>query len=83
MTDTPRNLIRLAKTLADHENVTHSAISMRIFGKGNYFSRLQDGTDPRNSTCVRAFDWFSSNWPEDLEWPSDIPRPAPETRKAS
>jgi hypothetical protein len=26
--------------------------------------------------------WFARNWPENIEWPEDVPRPAAETEAA-
>lgn len=81
MSSTSKNLVTLARMLAEHENITHWAVSMRIFKKGNYFARLEAGTDPQVSTSERALNWFSENWPSDLEWPRGIPRPAVQTRR--
>jgi len=49
---------------------------MRIFGKGDFFHRLiNKGWDCRTRTAVRAKNWFSENWPDDLEWPEHVSRP--------
>lgn len=69
-------LVHLAKCQAAHENVTHWAISMRIFGKGDFFDNF---IKRRRKQCnvdawFRVMYWFDRNWPEDLEWPADIPR---------
>lgn len=77
-----RSLINLADTLADHQGVTHYAISMRSLGKGDFFKKLKEGGDCRTSTSSRLFTWFSENWPDDLEWPADIPRPPKSTEAA-
>lgn len=70
-------LITLADTLAAHDSVTHYAISMRIFRKGDFFRNLKvKNYDCRTRTAARAMEWFEDNWPEDLTWPSDIPRPS-------
>jgi len=68
-------LIELAETLAAHQGVTHWAISQRIFGRGDVFSRLMEGRNCFHSTIERAERWFGENWPEDLAWPEDIMRP--------
>ncbi|KAA2314530.1 hypothetical protein E0K93_09420 [Puniceibacterium sp. HSS470] len=69
--------ITLAETLATHEGVTHFAISMRIFGKGDFFKNLKKPrADCRMRTAARLITWFAENWPSDLEWPEGIPRPA-------
>lgn len=72
-----QQLLALSATLCEHDNVTHWAISMRLFGKGDFFHRIRKskraGFDPL--TFEAAMSKFSKIWPEDLEWPSDIPRP--------
>lgn len=74
-------LITLAEQMAAHENVSHFAISMRALGKGDFFKNLmRPNGDCRTRTASRLFQWFSDNWPEDLEWPRDIPRP-PQSKK--
>lgn len=84
MSSARQNLLRLAAYLAAHECVTHWAISMRLFGKGDFFSRLEKGTNPRSDTYEKALALFSRAWAEDLEWPEDIPRPtsAPESGRS-
>lgn len=82
----PEALIKLAEGLAAHQGVTHYAISMRALGKGDFFKKLIElGHDCRTRTAVKLFQWFSDNWPADLEWPADIARPAPtaQQRRAS
>ena len=69
-------LITLAQTLAAHQGVTHFAISMRAVGKGDFFKNMiERGYDCRTRTAARLMQWFSDNWPSDLEWPRDVPRP--------
>lgn len=75
-------LITLAETMAAHHGVTHFAISMRALGKGDFFKKLMAGGDCRTATAARVLAWFSDNWPADLEWPRDIPRPAQKRRVA-
>lgn len=70
-------LIALATSLAEHEGVTHFAISMRALGKGDFFRNLiVKDCDCRTRTYSRLMSWFSDNWPEDLNWPSGIERPS-------
>lgn len=78
-------LVTLAESLAAHQNVTHSAISMRIFGKGDFFQKFFAGKRKSLNvdTWFKAMLWFSDNWPVDLEWPSDIPRPKDHTEDAA
>ena len=75
MSRAQKNLLTLSASIAQHEGVTHWAISMRIFGKGDYFSRLEKGMRPRSDTVEAAEQWFSDHWPDDLVCPDGIPRP--------
>ncbi|MCT4576850.1 hypothetical protein [Donghicola sp.] len=72
-------LIYLAEEMAAYLGVTHYAISMRALGKGDFFKNMiEKGYDCRTRTASKLMSWFSDNWPEELEWPSDIPRPGVE-----
>lgn len=78
------HLITLADLMAEHANVTHWAISLRMCGKGDIFDRLRRGGDVRTATYEELMGRFSENWPTDLEWPRDIPRPAkPKSKEAA
>ncbi len=68
-------LIELAEILAAHQGVTRWAVSRRIFGRGDVFSRLMDGRDCVHSTIESAARWCGENRPEDLAWPEEIMRP--------
>lgn len=73
--DRRRTLLTLARLWAEHDRVTHWAISMRLLGKGDFFKRLMDGHDCREPTYRRVLRLFASAWPTDLPWPDDIPLP--------
>lgn len=59
----------------------HSEMSLRELGRkalaGNhkFFARLQAGGGVNTKSIERAAAWLSDNWPHDLPWPDDIPRP--------
>ncbi|MGR3480675.1 hypothetical protein [Salipiger marinus] len=67
----------MTERFAADRNWSVNTTSLRAAGKGTYVSDLKAG---RVGMTVhrrdRILQWFSDNWPEDLEWPSDIPRPA-------
>jgi hypothetical protein len=81
MSTAKHQLLSLSELLAAHEGVTHWAISMRFFRKGDFFARLRGPGDIRTATYEKALRKFSERWPADLEWPADIPRPDPDTPK--
>ncbi|RWR26812.1 hypothetical protein D2T29_19740 [Sinirhodobacter populi] len=76
-------LTTLAESLAAHQGVTHFAISMRALGKGDFFKKLKDGGDCRTATAGRVMAFFDRCWPDDLEWPRDIPRPSKSKKEAA
>ncbi|MBU2328946.1 MAG: hypothetical protein KJ755_16600 [Alphaproteobacteria bacterium] len=74
--DTYEQLIQLCDTYARSENISHWRVSFLARGDGQFFKRLRGGKGCTAKTAAAVAQWFSDNWPEDLEWPSDIPRPA-------
>jgi len=78
MSRTVSTILRLADAVESFENISHWAVSVRVFGKGDKILRLRQGGDLTTGLAERALERFSKTWPEDLEWPSDIPRPTPE-----
>jgi len=80
MSKAREHLLRLAADLSAHDGVTHWAISMRLFGKGDFFHRLEKGTNPRSDVYERALGLMSQCWPADLEWPRGVPRPSDQRR---
>ena len=70
-------LTKLATLYGAHECITHWAVSYRFLGKGDFFARLMQGGDCKTATYQRVLKIFSDQWPSDLAWPSDIPRPNP------
>ena len=78
------HILTLAARLAEHQGVTHWAISMRLAGKGDFLHRLaKPRGDCTTSTYERAMQFFARTWPADLQWPTDVPRPAPDTTRTS
>lgn len=59
-------------------------LSFRLFDDSKRLNVLMTGRgDMTLSTFERAMAWFSANWPDGVEWPSDVPRPLPEFPAAS
>ena len=54
---------------------TRSAVSKRVFNDGKVLDKLQAGGDLTTSRHQMALLWFSENWPDNAEWPIDVPRP--------
>lgn len=63
-----------------HAHAAHTGLKMSTLGAyaandGKFFKHLDEGRECRRRTREKVANWFAQNWPEDLEWPSDIPRP--------
>lgn len=76
------NILFLARALAAHRNWALSTVSLRAAGKGSFLpaidsARGYDSINVGTRRLRKIITWFSENWPEDLEWPADIPRPEP------
>ena len=83
MMNTPyQHLIDLSEAYAGHMNLSHWRVAFLVRGDGQFFRRLREGKGCTVKTASKVFDWFSENWPADLEWPADIPRPNPNKEAA-
>lgn len=71
------SLLILADAFGRAHGISHWAVSMRCTKKGDLFARLRAGRDVTTRTEHRIVQWFSDNWPDDLAWPADVPRPDP------
>ena len=45
--------------------------------------RLRQGKGCTVGTYLKMMYWLDRNWPADLQWPTDVPRPAPDTTRTS
>lgn len=70
-----KQLLILAATLADHTGRSEATLSNKAAGNATLFERLRDGKGCNILTAEKVLEWFAANWPADLEWPRDIPRP--------
>lgn len=70
-------ILRLCQIFAEAKNLSISTVSTYAAGSGDFCARLEDGKDITTRRAARVTQWISDHWPEDLEWPADIPRPAP------
>ena len=70
------DLLHILNIYQQHQNITHWAVSYRIFKKGNFFINLIDGKSCTMKSYETAITWFDHHWPSDLTWPNHIPRPS-------
>lgn len=77
--DAIATLIALARLYAEKEAVELTTVSWRLFNDSKKLSALIDGSDIQVRRHEQAMRWLSANWPDGLEWPSDISRPVLDT----
>lgn len=78
-----KSLVEMADAYAGHKNLTHWRVSYLVRGDGGFFDRLSKGGGCTLKTASKVSQWFSDNWPHDLDWPADIPRPNPTEKEAA
>lgn len=54
-----------------------STVARLATGSGTTVQRLRAGCAITTRRADRALQWLSDNWPADLSWPAEIPRPVP------
>lgn len=71
-----KTLVKLAEAYAGHSGLKLSTVSTYAAMDGKFFGRLKEGAGCTLRKAARLVQWFSDNWPADLEWPRDIARPS-------
>lgn len=68
-------VLALAKRYASARGLALSTVSLRCAHQGRFLKRLQDGAGVTPRRATEIVGWFSAHWPQNLEWPDEIPRP--------
>ncbi|MBR9819378.1 MAG: hypothetical protein GYB51_00085 [Rhodobacteraceae bacterium] len=76
-------IIKQAEAYCAHTGRTLSTVGSYAVRDGKFFDRLKNGGGCTLRTADRVITWFSDNWPSDLTWPTDIPRPAPNRKEVA
>ncbi|MCW9041707.1 MAG: hypothetical protein OQK05_00065 [Pseudopelagicola sp.] len=76
------NILFLAEVFGQGRSLSRKTVSLYAAGRGGYFDDLKSGKlgsrfGISEERQVKIFQWFSDNWPPDLEWPDHIDRPDP------
>lgn len=79
----PKHLSTLAGIYARHIDRSLFTVAARVGVHNKAFVHQRDGLGCHVDTYRRAMDWFSTNWPADLEWPPQVPRPAKSKKEAA
>ena len=69
------DIVRLADLLASRRRRSPHTVCRWATGDGALYGRLYRGRDVTWRRAKHILEWFSSEWPADLDWPADIPRP--------
>ena len=75
MDDTTEWLSRLCTIFAARTRRRLSTVSRLATGSGETIARLKRGRTITIRRAARAFQYLSDHWPDDQEWPTEIPRP--------
>lgn len=78
-----KTLVNLAEAYAAHLGLKLSTVSTYAAMDGKFFGRLKEGAGCTLRKAARLVLWFSDNWPADLEWPRQIPRPPKSKKEAA
>lgn len=71
------HVIQLADAYVMHTGLKLSSVSTYATNDGKWLSGLKAGTTGCTvGRAARVTKWFSDNWPVNLAWPRDVPRPS-------
>ena len=71
------HIVQLVHSYGVAVGLTPRTVSTYAAGSGDFCDRLERGHDITTRRAARVVQWLSDRWPADLDWPADIPRPAP------
>lgn len=81
---TTDDIITLAEAYTGHTGLKLSTVSTYAANDGKWITGLKvNAAGCTLRKAHRVVHWFSDNWPSDLEWPRDIPRPAKSKKEAA
>lgn len=70
------HLHTVAAAYAQAKGLKESTVGKDVAGDGRFFANLRSGITFTARKYDRVMRRFSENWPDGLDWPADIPRPA-------
>ena len=77
------NLLLVAETWSRCRGYQLSTVSLYMGGSGDTLLRLQRGGDLTSRRLAGYMQFFSDNWPDNAEWPSNVERPVMSKRDAA
>lgn len=75
----PADIKRLIEIHAEASGLAPASVARYAYGSGDFWRRLEAGTDITSRRAAKVAQWLSDHWPEEefVFWPADIPRPEP------
>ena len=71
-----QHLPRVAELYARRKSIKVSSLGVYAAGDSRFFECLAQGRVTIRRV-EKVLQWVSDRWPEDVEWPPDVPRPMP------
>ena len=72
----PDHIVCLADGFCEVSGISTATLSNRLFKDARKIDALRGGRDLVTARYQTALAYFDMNWPSNVEWPSDIPRPS-------
>jgi len=72
---TEASILSVVDAYAAATGAEDTTISSRVFADGKKIDAMRRGGSITLRRANEAIQWFSDNWPEGADWPSDIHRP--------
>lgn len=73
--NTIQSLLMVVDAFREARQVSDARVSTLVFNDGGKIKQLREGRDIGVLTSLRAFQWFSENWPDNASWPNGVQRP--------
>jgi hypothetical protein len=74
-TQLANHLLTLSELFCDARQLGESTVGRHCAADGRFFSRIREGKTFTAKKYDEVVAWFSENWPQDITWPSSVPRP--------
>lgn len=68
----------LVKTYMDATSISASALSVAAGHNDKFVSKVLRGEGVQSRKADELAAWLSDHWPDDVEWPTGLPRPIAE-----
>lgn len=70
------SLLALVDAYCAGTRLAEATVSTRVMHDGKRIELIRAGRDIGVRRCREAIQWFSQNWPIDLQWPDRVVRPS-------